>query len=289
MMAGFSPAAGRAAVVNFTGNVVSDFESADPTHQSTWIVPVNSSPQSLGQWASQTGNGTWVSGWNIRNIYLNYDKTTGTLAVGFANWANAQGQMAPFGNAMGNPAGTSAVWDPPRLGYGNSASDKAVALVFAQSNPANPNIPGAPVFIAGVPADHTKPGPGLDGFTVATIDTSRANAGLGYLFGKNLAQNQGALAFDPSTAHPGLEFTIANFNKLIEPSKGIWLEGFAGSDQDRYVGQSHLAWTHLPVNGAQTIPPDTPPTVPEPASLLAWTFALGAVAYRAIRRSRASA
>ena len=40
-------------------------------------------------------------------------------------------------------------------------------------------------------------------------------------------------------------------------------------------------WTKIPANAAQNIP--------EPASLLAWTLALGAVAYRAIRRSRACA
>jgi len=282
MMAGFSPAAVQAAPINFTGNVESDFNSADPNHASTYVIPVNPAANSLGQWPAETGNGQWVSGWNIKDIYLSYDKTSGTLYVGIDNWANPQGQIAPFGQANGDPSGTPTPSDPPHLGYGNPASDKSIALVFAPINAANPTVPGNPLIVAGVPADKTRNGPGIDGFTVSSVDTSRASSGLGYLFGQTLPQYTGNLAFDPTPAHPQLEFTITNFNQIIsDPSKGFWIEGFAGSDLDRYVGQTNLGWTQMPINAPQTIP--------EPASVLAWTLALGALAYRAIRRSRACA
>jgi hypothetical protein len=82
----------------------------------------------------------------------------------------------------------------------------------------------------------------------------------------------GNLAFDPSPGHPQLEFTIKNFGKLINPSSGFWIEGFAGSSQDRYVGQTNLGWTNTPVLAAQNIP--------EPATWLAWSLTGGMVAWR---------
>ena len=62
MMAGLGPDAVRAAAINFTGNVVQDFTTADPNLLTTEVIPVNSSADALGEWPSQTNNGTWVSG-----------------------------------------------------------------------------------------------------------------------------------------------------------------------------------------------------------------------------------
>ncbi len=271
MMAGLGPDAVRAAEINFTGNVVNDFANADPV-----IIPVNPSADSLGQWPAETGNGTWVSGWNIKDIYLSYNSSTGTLYVGVDNWANASGQTAPFGQANGDPSGTPTPSDPAHLGYGTASSDKSIALAFAPANPNNPTVPGTPVVIAGIPADKTKNGPGIDGFTVSSINNSQASGGVGYMFGQNLPQNQGNLAFDPTPAHPQLEFTIKNFNQLIDPSKGYWIEGFAGSAEDRYVGETNLGWTKIPQLAAQNIP--------EPSTWLAWSLASGMVAWRLRRR-----
>ncbi len=277
MMAGLGPDAVRAAEMNFTGNVVQDFANANPE-----IIPVNSSPQSLGEWpTSVTDNGTWVTGWNIKNIYLSYDSSTGTLYVGINNWANANGQTAPFGQANGDPSGTATPYDPAHLGYGTPSSDKSIALAFAPANPGNPTVPGTPVVIAGIPADKTKNGPGTDGFTVSSINNSQANGGLGYMFGQNLPQNQGNLAFDPSAAHPQLEFTIKNFNQLIDPSKGFWIEGFAGSAEDRYVGETSLAGTYVPQLAAQQIP-----NAPEPSTWLMWSLAASGMVLWRLRRRR---
>ena len=279
MMAGLGPDAVRAAAINFTGNVEQDFNTADPNHLTTEVIPVNPDAQSLGQWPATTGNGTWVSGWNIKNIDLSYDSSTATLYVGIDNWANKSGQIAPFGQANGDPSGTPTPYDPAHLGYGTPSSDKSIALVFAPTNPANPTVPGTPVVIAGVPADKTKNGPGIDGFTVSSISNSQASGGLAYMFGQNLPQNQGNLAFDPTSARPQLEFTIKNFNQLIDPSKGFWIAAFAGSSEDRYVGETNLAWTQMPQLAAQQIP-----NAPEPSTWLAWSLASGMVAWRLRRR-----
>lgn len=272
MIAGLGTNAVRAAAINFTGNVVKDF-SSDPNAE---VIQVNPSADSLGQWPAQTGNGTWVSGFNIKDIYLSYDSTTGTLSVGINNWANASGQIAPFGQSNGDPTGTAQPYDPAHLGYGTAGSDKSIALAFAPVNASNPSSPGTPVVIAGVPADKSKNGPGIDGFTVSTVSTAQASGGLGYMFGTNLASNQGNLAFDPTPAHPQLEFTIKNFNQLINTSDGFWIEGFAGSSVDRYAGQSNLVWTKIPAFGDQT--------VPEPTTWLAWSLASGMVAWQLRKR-----
>ncbi len=272
MMAGLGPDAVRAAAINFTGNVVQDFSTANNTE----VIPVNGAADSLGQWPAMTGNGTWVSGFNIKDIYLSYNSSTGTLYVGINNWANASGQIAPFGQSNGDPSGTAQPWDPAHLGYGTPSSDKSIALVFAPVNTANPSVPGTPVVIAGVPADKTKNGPGIDGFTVSTVSTAQASGTLGYAFGTNRPNNQGNLAFDPSPAHPQLEFTIKNFNQLINPADGFWIEGFAGSSVDRYAGQTNLAWTQIPVLAAQNIP--------EPSTWLAWSLASGMVGWRLRKR-----
>jgi len=281
MMAGLGPDAVRAAAINFTGNVEQDFNTADPNHLTTEVIPVNPDAQSLGQWPAMTGNGTWVSGWNIKDIYLSYNSSTGTLSVGIDNWANASGQIAPFGQSNGDPSGTPTPYDPAHLGYGTPSSDKSIALAFAPVNTANPSVPGTPVVIAGVPADKTKNGPGTDGFTVSTIDNSRASGGLAYMFGQNLPKNQGNLAFDPTPAHPQLEFTIKNFNQLINPSKGFWIEGFAGSAEDRYVGTTNLAWTMIPQLAAQQIP-----STPEPSTWLMWSLAASGMVLWRLRRRR---
>ncbi len=276
MMAGLGPNAVRAAAINFTGNPAQDFANANPE-----IIPVNAAANSLGQWPAATGNGTWVSGWNIKDIYMSYDSSTGTLYVGIQNWANQSGQTAPFGQANGDPSGTPTPSDPANLGYGTPSSDKSVALVFAPINPANPGVPGTPVVIAGVPANKAMNGPGTDGYNVASINNSQASGGPGYMFGQNLPQNQGNLAFNPTPAHPGLEFTITNFNQLINPNSGFWIEGYAGSAEDRYVGETSLNWTYVPAVGAQQIQ-----NAPEPSTWLMWSLAASGMVLWRVRRRR---
>ena len=130
-------------------------------------------------------------------------------------------------------------------------------------------------MIAGIPADKTKNGPGIDGYAVSSIDNSRASGGPAYMFGQILPNNQGNLAFDPTPAHPQLEFTITNFNQLINPSKGFWIEGFAGSAEDRYVSTTNLDWTEIP----PTIAAQNIPSAPEPSTWLMWSLAASGMVF----------
>ena len=131
------------------------------------------------------------------------------------------------------------------------------------------------MVVAGVPADKTVAGTGTDGFTVVQYNaTKAANGGLAYSFGTSLPQYMGNLAFDPSPAHPQLEFTIKNFSKIpgLDPTKGFWISAYAGSSLDGVAGEAYLSWSKVPANAEQNIP--------EPTTWLAWTLVAGAAACR---------
>ena len=90
-----------------------------------------------------------------------------------------------------------------------------------------------------------------------------------------MPQYTGNLAYNPSPAHPQLEFTITNFSKIpgLNPADGFWIEMYAGSAVDG-VGEAGLAWTKVPITAAQNIP------IPEPTTWMAWTLLAGAAACR---------
>ena len=272
---GLEATSARAASIQFTGNVQNDFNPV--TNPNVTITPVSSNPLNIGQSQWITNNG-WISGWSIQDIRTSYDAKTDTLSVGVDNFKNASGQIAPFGQANGDPSGTPTGYDPAHLG-----GDKSFALAIAPVNAASPAQPGAAVAIAGIPADKTTAGTGIDGFTVAKFNAANASSGLAYQFGAALPQNTGTLAFDPSPSHPQLEFTIPNFSKIpgLDPSKGFWISAYAGSSLDGVAGEAYLAWSKVPVNAAQSIP--------EPATWLAWSLGAGAMAWRLRRRVHARA
>jgi hypothetical protein len=280
VLLGVGSSTSLASGINFTGNVETDFPSSDPTTQ---IVKVNQNPLDIGQ-ASWMTQGGLVSGWSVKDVRFSWDQKNDVLYVGINNWAGANG-LAPFGQANGNPAGTPESYDPAHLGYGDPNSDKSFALMFSRTDPSNQNQPGEPVMIAGVPADKTKNGPGTDGFNISTVDTSNSESGLGYMFGNSLIGTgadslSGNLAYDPSPAHPQLEFAIKNFSKVIDPTKGFWIDMYAGSGIDGVAGESHVsvAVGSLAEQG-----------VPEPSTVLAWTLASAGLAWRVRSRKRAGA
>jgi hypothetical protein len=273
VLAGLQPAASTAAPIQFTGNVTNDFNPANNVN--TVVTPVSSNPLSIGQSSWITNQG-WVSGWSIQDIRTNYDSTSDTLYVGFNNFKNTSGGIAPLGQANGDPSGTATPYDPAHLG-----GDKAVALAIAAYNPVSPAQPGGAVAVAGIPADKTTAGTGTDGFTVAQYNTANASNGLAYQFGKTISQTAGSyLAYDPSPAHPQLEFAIKNFSKIpgLDPTKGFWISAYAGSSLDGVAGEAYLSWSKVPANAEQNIP--------EPTAWLAWTLVTGAAAWR-LRKRRA--
>ena len=262
--------------ITFTGFVANDFSASNP---SVLVTPVSSSPLTVGP-APYIVNAGQVSGWAVQDVRTSYDAATDTLYVGFNGFNNSKGVPAIFGDAdgSGNPGVTSA--QMAAAGGVNTAhmgGDKSFALAIAPSLASNPSLPGTPVVIAGIPADKSLAGPGTDGYTVSSY--VNPTLGLSNSFGTNLAQFQGSLAFDPSAAHPQLEFTIKNFSKIpgIDPHQGFWIEAYAGSLNDVVVGEMGLDFTKIAALSPQNIP--------EPATLIGWTLVAGAAALR-FRRPR---
>lgn len=260
-----------ASPINFTGFVENDFSKSDP---SVKVINVNAKATDVGPSAFMVQNG-WVSGWAVKDIRLSYNQSTDTLSVGVNAFKNGAGHPAIFGDADGNgdPGGAS-----PQMvkagGIDNASlgGHKSFAIAFAADKKVGQEIPGVPVLIAGVPADKSLAGTGTDHFTVAPY--RNVDLGLGYNFGKALTGNVGNLAFDPSAAHPGLEFTINNFSKVsgFDPAKGVWIKAYAGSPDDVVVGESAIEFQRIPALGEQQIP--------EPATILGWSLVAGAAALR---------
>ena len=263
----------------FTGNVANDFPIA-PNNGVVEIVdhPMangQSNPQHVAQasWITQQG---WTTGFEMKDMRLMYDAKTDTLAVGL-NYFGIAGNGSGNGNPnVTDPRVTAAGGvDPAHLG-----GDKSISVVIDPTNSGNPAI------IAGVPADKTHAGPGIDGFTAAQYQSS--GGGWAYSYGKALPQFTGNLAFDPSAAHPGFEFTIPNFSKIpgMDLSKGFSIGEFSGSQYLIVAGKDIMPLTHVifPTSAAEII-------TPEPATLLSWSLGLGAAGLwsRRRRRSRAAA
>jgi hypothetical protein len=280
--------AGWCVGINLTGHVEKDFPLGGGTASTGKIFTqtVTTSPTTIAQSSWITNNG-WVSGWNVKDIRFStyQDAATGSsvLYVGVNNWANSSGAYAPFGQANGDPSGMATPYDPARLGSTTPTSDKSFALEIAKFNPSNPNVPGTVVAIAGVPADKSLNGPGIDGYTVSTVDMSRASGGLGYMFGKTIPQYMGNLAFDPSPSHPQLEFSIKDIKDLVGvpngDGTGFWFKFYAGSALDGVAGETNTGWMYVP-----GVVIDTQVGTPEPTTVLSWTLIVGGMAWRASRR-----
>ncbi len=264
--------------ISLTGNVETDFSSSNPNVQ---VTPVLTDPLQVGEASFIPANG-WVSGWAIKDLRTSYDTASDTLYVGVDTFKNAAGVTSIVGDADGNGnAGVASAAmakvggvDTPSLG-----GHKSVTVAFAADDPKHPGMPATPVAVAGVPADKATAGPGLDGFNVATFKNN--GLGIEYNYGKTLTANLGSLAFDPSAAHPGFEFTIKNFSQIpgLNPLNGFWISLYAGSTDDVVAGETALKLTRLPSLAAETI-------VPEPTTLLPWTFVAGSAWFGLRRRAR---
>jgi hypothetical protein len=229
-------------------------------------------------WMTSSG---LISGWNIKDVALYYNSSTDTMYVGVNTYGVA-------GNVDGN--GTPGTPDQRLTQQGgtdpaNFGGDKAMAVGFAPLtgtyNPAN--LP-APVFVAGISGvKATQTGPGLDGFNVAKYagGTTPGTMSLVTGFGKTLTAGMGNLAFDPSAAHPGFEFTITNFSKLLgaSPSNGLVVMTQDGSVQSIITGKDQLVGTF-----------PEPQQIPEPATWIVWAGLAGGLAWghccRRARRAR---
>jgi hypothetical protein len=260
--------------INFTGFVNNDFNPA--THPGTYIIP--GFPQSYvaqPAWMTQQG---WVTGWNIQDIALNYNKATDTLYVGVQMYNNT-----PAGNVDGN--GKPGQPDPRLVAQGGS--DPAhVGGLGSITIGIDTNNGGHATVVAGIPEFKYPAGvaTGLDGFAVALRNPDSAPYGsMQAQYGQILYNNMGNLAFDPSAQHPGFEFTIKNFSQLpgLNLAKGFGISAYAGSPNDVVEGKDYIPEVHIAsITGPQA------QTIPEPATMLGWSIVAAAGYWRASRRRR---
>jgi hypothetical protein len=252
-----------AGAINFTGNVATDFSASNSSVQ---ITPVNQGPGMIDGPTGSTAN-QLASGFMIQDIRTSYDAASNTLYVGFQGYQNVAGQESIFGDSSGNP-------NPGLDTNPNMTGDKSVAVQFAPiTNLAGQQQPGFPVAIAGIPADKSKVGSGtIDGFTVSN-DTNTPGLPQ-YSFGQQLPQYTGNLAFNPSAAHPDLEFTIKNFSQIpgLNASNGFYIQVYAGSGQDIVSGEATTGWLKIPAVGEQELP--------EPTTWVVWAVLAGGAAWR---------
>ena len=261
--------------ITFTGNVDSDFKLAPGTGVSSFVphplADGSPNPHAVPQDAWMTNQGL-INGWQVKDVRLQYDKATDTLSVGLNTWSVA-GDAAGEGNPGVAPSqmATEGGKNEPHLG-----GYKSITVGFSFSNSTTPDI------LAGVPSNKTEAGPGIDGFNVAAYKPT--NMGVQNSYGATLTNNLGGLAFDPSKAHPGFEFTIKNFSKIPgnDLTKGFTMSVYAGSPEDVVAGEDSFS-RHI------TLPQPEKVHTPEPATLLAWStvLAAGAVVRHRRRRGRA--
>ncbi len=256
--------------IQFTGNVENDFSLAPGSSVVRYVdspLPDGSSdPNHVPQAAWMTAEGR-TTGWSIKDVRLAYDKASDTLAVG-VNFFGVAGDVDGNGLPGVPDPRTTAVGglDTPHLG-----GRESISVGFDFNNTKVPQV------VAGVPADKSTAGPGIDGFTVAKYNET--NQGLAYNYGKTLTDHLGGLAFDPSKAQPGFEFTVKNVSTFpgFDPSRGIGLSVFAGSPDDVVAGEDAYTWGPKPIPAAQQV------TTPEPATILAWAAVVGLAGLRARR------
>jgi hypothetical protein len=262
-----------AAAINFTGFVANDF---NPSDKSVVVIPVDPDPTNrIFQLSEMTQKGI-INGYAIKDMRLSYDSKTDNLYVGLNTYSIAGTAIGNGGPEIANLITQKGGVDPAHIG-----GRKSITVGFAGINPADQSQPGAVVAVAGVPQDKSTGGPGIDGFTVAKFK-GMATQGIQNNYGQTLTNNLGALAFDPSAAHPGFEFTIKNFSKIspsLDPTRGFWVQAYAGSPEDNPIGEESTSFFNVPAFSPEKV-------VPEPTTWLAWTLVAGAAAVRVRRRGK---
>jgi hypothetical protein len=245
------------------------------------MIPVNQGPFEIAG-TTPTGNNL-VGGVDIQNIWLHYNSTTDQMMVGIQGYTNSAGKEEIFGDYSGNPDPSKdpGVTTNPDGSLNNFGGLKSIALTFAPltQNATGQNIPGAPQIIAGIPQDKSLGGTGtIDGFTVSHFN---GNPLLELGFGSQIA-GAGNLAYNPSAAHPDLEFTINNFSKIsgVNMSNGFYLQAYSGTAGST-EGKVQTSWLFSPSpQGINT---------PEPTTWLAWVVLAGGAGWRCRRRRRVAA
>ncbi|MDX2037295.1 MAG: hypothetical protein SFX72_11645 [Isosphaeraceae bacterium] len=264
---------GSNGLIKFTGNVETDMPlGVIPGNQIVDGGPPTRVAQA--QWMTDAG---YTTGWAMKDVRFNYDDTSDTLQVGI-NFYGIAGDADGNGDPGGADARTVAAGG---LDLAHMGGRKSISVAFAPDSSSGPSSPGGAVVVAGISADKTKAGPGINGFNVASYVAS--NKGIAYNYGQTLSNHLGELAFDPSAATPDFQFSIEDFSKIpgLNSSSGFWFQVYAGSPDDVVAGEATVGWFRM--NGRFS-----PQTIPEPATVLAWGTVAGIAAW-SVRRSRRKA
>jgi len=265
--------------INFTtGNVEVDMPD---TNAAVHVTKVDSDPlDSIFQMPEMQSNGNnLINGYAIKDIRTYYDFSTDKLYVGVNAYSiagTAVGADGAQGAAMDQILQSHGGSDPAHLG-----GDKSITLAFIGTSPNSATTQGQTIMVAGVPADKSAANPaGTDGFTVASYKGA-TTLGIQNNYGSILTSNQGQLAFDPSSSHPDFEFTINNFSKIspsLDPTKGYFIQAYAGSAQDGPIGEE--------VTQAFHVPAVQPQNFPEPSTWLGWSIIVGGSLHQLRRRGK---
>jgi hypothetical protein len=282
-----------------TGNVATDMPApAAGTSNGITVIP-GQAFNSVYQPPGWTAAGL-VNGYAIQDIRLSYNAATDTLSVG-VNFYGVAGQLVTATNGATTAASEAAAGNnnPPNIG-----GDKSITIALTPVA-AGGGAAADPVVVAGVPANKVgSPVGSLDGFNVATVNLNNIGpngSNIQNAYGTTLTANLGALAYDPSQAHPGFEFTIKNFSKipgLNALTNGFYVSAYAGTGTTYLVGKSAVADTFVgaplvkepqDLNTPNPITTATPAVrTPEPTTVLAWGLVAGGAGWRFRRRLRPS-
>jgi len=266
-----------AAPINFTGFVANDF---DPSDKSVVVVGVDPDPTNrIFQLPEMTQKG-FINGYAIKDIRMKYDAQSDDLYVGLNTYSIAGSAIGNAGKTIADLLASKGGVDPAHIG-----GHKSITVGFAGINPSDNAKPGSMIAVAGVPSDKP-PGanPNVPFFTVAQFK-GMTSQGIQNNYGAALPNNMGNLAFDPSAAHPGFEFTIKNFSKIstsLDPTRGFWIQAYAGSPDDNPIGEEKTGFIKIPAFSPEKI------TTPEPTTILGWGLFAGAAALRLGRRGKKS-
>jgi hypothetical protein len=261
-----------------TGDVEKDMAGSDVltivNHPlgKTGVADPNYYKNMQAEWMTNAGR---VNGWAIKDLRFLYDQPNDRLYVG-VNFYGVAGDAYGDGLARGHDSSHPNAL-PNHLGLG-AATDQTITVGIDLTNS------GTPTFLAGTPSDRMNPaliGPGTDGFSLNWYKSAGVGLGASYDATRPSlnADHNGNLAFEPSVAHPDFEFVVSNLSKIpgFDITKGIGVQAFAGTSADIDVGEDSVPYTHISFETT---------TIPEPATVLAWSFVLAGATWRGVARRR---
>jgi hypothetical protein len=266
--------------VNFTGNVTNDFLAT----KRPGVVVISSLntkvshpqfPIAPPAYAIPLKNDVQLSGFDLSEIRVSYDKADDTLSIGLNQPPNPKNPPNSVIAADADNNGNSGV-------VGSVVSN--LAMMFGQNFQEWPGLGGpqemaaflslnpaaigsmTPEVVAGFPL---MPPPGQDtppkAFEVAQV--VNGVPGEAPMFDQTnpvYPLNAGNVYLVNSSAHPNLEFGIKNFSLLYQavtgspltPQSEIAVGAFAGSHADGGIGQAFIQEFAFPLSEA-TVPPPT--------------------------------